>query len=147
TGEPYDVTELHDELKALFVAGHATIASGLAWIWYLLTKNEDARRRLQQEVRVVLGTRAPSAEDLPRLPYRRAVLAEPLRLYPPPWATARTTVDPVEGAGSRLRAQTTVLLSPFVTHRPPRLWEDPERFEPARFSSGHSARLRYAYFP
>jgi len=147
TGQQYDDAELRDELKALFVAGHATTASGLAWIWYLLAQHEDARRRLQQEIRAALATRAPSAEDLSRLTYTRAVIDETLRLYPSTWVTARTTADAVEVGGYRLPARTTVLLSPFVTHRHPRLWEDPERFEPARFASGHSTRPRYGYFP
>ena len=147
TGQPYDDPELRDELKALFVAGHATTASGLAWIWYLLAQHDDVRRRLQREIQGVLATRAPSAEDLSRLTYTRAVIDETLRLYPPTWVTARTTAEAIEVGGYRLPARTTVLLSPFVTHRHPRLWEDPERFEPERFASGHSTRLRYAYFP
>jgi cytochrome P450 len=147
TGRPYDDPELRDELKALFVAGHTTTASGLAWIWYLLARHEDIRRRLQREIRAVLGTRVPSAEDLPRLRYTRAVIDETLRLYPPTWVTARTTAGEVEVGGYRLPARTTVLLSPFVTHRHPRLWEDPERFEPARFAFPHSTQPRYAYFP
>ena len=147
TGVGYDDSSLRDELKALFVAGHVTTASGLAWIWYLLARNEGARRRLQHEIRSVLGARAPTAEDLPDLEYSRMVIDETLRLYPPTWVTARTTTHVVEVGGYRLPAGATVLLSPYVTHRHPRFWEDPERFEPERFSSGHPARPRYAYFP
>jgi cytochrome P450 len=147
TGVAYDDSSLRDELKALFVAGHVTSASGLAWIWYLLARNEGARRRLQHEIRSVLAARAPTAEDFPHLEYTRMVIDESLRLYPPTWVTARTTTEAVEVGGYRLPAGATVLLSPYVTHRHPRFWEDPERFEPERFSSGHPARPRYAYFP
>jgi cytochrome P450 len=147
TGVGYDDTKLRDELKALFVAGHATTASGLAWIWYLLAQNGDVRGRLQQELRRVLEMRIPTAADLPDLEYTRMVIDETLRLYPPTWVTARTTTDAVDVGGYHLPARATVLLSPFVTHRHPAFWGDPERFEPARFSSGHTTRPRYAYFP
>ena len=147
TGESYDDPALRDELKALFVAGHSTTASGLAWIWYLLSQNPVARRRLQHEARDVLETRRPTADDLPDLEYTRMVIDETLRLYPPTWVTARTTSDAVDVGAYHIPAHATVLLSPYVTQRLPRFWEDPERFEPERFSAGHSARPRYAYFP
>jgi cytochrome P450 len=146
-GVVYDDSSLRDEFKALFVAGHVTTASGLAWIWYLLARNQGVRRRLQHEIRSVLAARAPTAEELPDLEYTRMVIDETLRLYPPTWVTARTTARAVEVGGYRLPAGATILLSPYVTHRDPRFWEDAERFDPARFSSGHPARPRYAYFP
>jgi cytochrome P450 len=143
----FDATELRDELKALFVAGHSTTASGLAWVWYLLSQNSDAQGRLRREARTVLGARRPIAQDLADLEYTRMVVEETLRLYPPTWITARTTTSAVDIDGYRIPANATVLLSPFVTHRDPRFWEDPERFAPERFRHGHSARPRYAYFP
>lgn len=147
TGEGYTDTELRDELKALFVAGHSTTASGLAWVWYLLSQNSAARHRLLDEVRSVLRTRRPTAEDLSDLRYTRMVVDETLRLYPPTWVTARTTTDAVDIGGYHIPADAIVLLSPFVTHRDSRFWGDPERFEPDRFSPGRQARPRYAYFP
>jgi cytochrome P450 len=142
-----DDASLRDELKALFVAGHSTTASGLAWVWYLLSRNAAARRRLRHEVRTVLETRRPTVDDLSNLPYTRMVIDETLRLYPPTWVTARTTTDAVAVGAYHIPANATVLLSPYVTHRHPRFWEEPERFEPERFAPGHSARPRYAYFP
>jgi cytochrome P450 len=147
SGQALDDTELRDELKALFVAGHSTIASGLAWAWYLLSQNPGAQGRLRREVGAVLGMRRPNAEDLAALEYTRLVIEEALRLYPPTWITARTTNDAVDIDGYRIPANATVLLSPFVTHRDPRFWAEPERFDPERFRPGHAARPRYAYFP
>ena len=147
SGHGFDDTELRDELKALFVAGHSTTASGLAWVWYLLSQNPGAQGRLQREVATVLGMRRPTADDLAALEYTRLVIEEALRLYPPTWITARTTTGAVDIDGYRIPANATVLLSPFVTHRDPRFWEEPERFDPERFRPGHSRRPRYAYFP
>jgi cytochrome P450 len=142
-----DTHEVRDELKALFVAGHVTTASALAWVWYLLSQNPAARDRLRREARAVLGARRPIVQDLAALEYTRMVIEETLRLYPPTWITARTTTVAVDLDGYRIPANATVLLSPFVTHRDPRFWEDAERFDPERFRRGPSARPRYAYFP
>ena len=139
--------ELRDELKALFVAGHVTTASGLAWVFYVLSQNPGARRRLQREARSVLGTHRPNAPGLSDLEYTRLVIDETLRLYPPTWITARTTTDAVDVGAYRIPANATVLLSSYVTHRDPRFWEGAERFDPERFRHGSPARPRYAYFP
>jgi cytochrome P450 len=141
-------TDLRDELQALLIAGHTTTSSALTWAWLLLSANPSARGGLQQELRAVLDGRGPTAADLPLLPYTRAVLEEVLRLYPPTWLTARMLLDDDHIGGYRIPAGTIVLLSPFVTQRDPRFWEDPERFDPTRFTREHApARPRFAYFP
>ena len=113
----FDDAALADELKALFVAGHTTTASGLAWVWYVLSQNSRARRRLQNEVRAVLGTRPPTADDLPALDYTRTVIEETLRLYPPTWVTARTTSRAVDIGAYHIPANVIVPAEP-VRHAP-----------------------------
>jgi cytochrome P450 len=76
------------------------------------------------------------------------LVEEALRLYPPTWVTARMTTDNLDFGGYRIPADAILLLSPFVTQRDPRFWEDPERFDPGRFAPERSiGRPRYAYFP
>ncbi len=148
TGGGLTDAQLCDELKALLVAGHTTTASGLAWVWYLLSQNPGVERRLQWEAQTVLGDRLPVARDLPVLAHTRRVIEEALRLYPPTWVTARTPVADLDIGGYRIPAHAIVLLSPYVTHRDPRFWEEPERFDPERFTRTRSAgRSRFAYFP
>jgi cytochrome P450 len=148
TEERMSDAEIRREVKALLFAGHATTASGLAWTWLLLSLHPWAEQRLQRELRTVLGQRPPAAEDLPALVYTRMLIDEVLRLYPPTWLTARTPLADVELGGYRIPANAIVLLSPFVTHRHPAFWGDPETFDPERFTVEQSAgRPRFAYFP
>jgi cytochrome P450 len=138
--------QLRDEALTLFLAGHETTANALAWTWHLLALNPDAEARLHAEVDAVGD--APRAGDLPRLAYTRAVLAESMRLYPPAWAIGRQPLEEFAAGGYRVRAGTVVLMSPWVTHRDPRWWTEPERFDPERWTPENEARLpRYAYFP
>jgi cytochrome P450 len=146
--EPLSDAELHDELKAFLVAGHTTTASALGWLWYVLWEHPEARDGLEQECRAVLAGGVPGADDLPRLGYSRRVIDEVLRLYPPTWLTARTASDNDELGGYKIPAGALILLSPYVTHRHPACWEEPERFDPDRFMPGRAAaRPAFAYFP
>jgi len=147
-GSQMSAQQLRDETMTLFVAGHETTALTLAWTWYLLSENPDAERKLHEELSAVLGGRSPEAEDLERLPYLHAVVQESLRVYPPAYIMARTSVSPFSLGGYDFAAGSTVLASQWVTHRDPRFFEAPEKFLPERWLDGLEGRLPPgAYFP
>jgi cytochrome P450 len=96
----------------------------------------------------MLGGRTPTVDDLRNLKYTSWIMEESMRLYPPAWVIERDTLDTDEVDGYRLPPASTVVLSQWVTHRHPDIWENPEGFEPERFSPERSAsRHRFAYFP
>jgi cytochrome P450 len=140
--------QLRDEATTLFVAGHETTANALTWSWYALSGNPEAEASMHAELEQVLGGRRPTAADLPRLPYTRAVLAESIRLYPPAWGMGRRALAPHTLGGYDIPRGSLVVLSPFITQRDPRFFPDPERFLPERWLGEEPAdRPRYAYFP
>jgi cytochrome P450 len=140
--------QLRDETMTLFLAGHETTAQMLAWTWYLLGENPAAEGRLHEELHGVLGGRVPEAADFPRLTYLKAVMNEVLRLYPPAYITARTSIAPCAIGGYDFPAGTTMLTSQWVMHRDPRFYDDPETFRPERWLEGLEDRLPAgAYFP
>lgn len=146
--ETLTTAELYDELKAFLFAGHTTTASALAWVWYVLSVHPDARERIEEECRIVLGDRDPLLEDLPSLGNTRRAIEEVLRLYPPTWLTARSPVEDDPRDGYTIPKGALVLVSPYLTHRHPAVWENPERFDPDRFTLGRGAmRPAFAYFP
>ncbi len=140
--------QLRDETMTLFIAGHETTAQMLAWTWYLLGENRAAETRLHEELDSVLGGRTPEASDFPRLPYLRAVMNEVLRLYPPAYITARTSIAPCSIGGYDFPAGSTMLMSQWVMHRDARFYEDPDTFRPERWLEGLEDRLPAgAYVP
>jgi len=148
TGEQMDDEHLRNEVLTMLLAGHETTANALSWAWVLLHQNPEAERKLHAELDAVLGGRLPTAEDVPRLVYTRQVLDETLRLYPPIYSLSRKVVADDIVQGYRVRGGSSLYLSPYVTHRLPEFWPDPERFEPDRFTPEQAAaRPRYAYFP
>lgn len=140
-------TQVRDEVLTLFLAGHETTANALTWGWYLLSQNHEAEARMHAEIDDVLAGRTPSMEDLPRLPYTSGVFSEILRLYPPAWAIGRRALEDVELGGYLIPAGNVLLLSPYVTHRDPRWWPEPESFRPERWLTEAPSRPKFAYFP
>jgi cytochrome P450 len=148
TGEGMSDKQLRDEVITLFLAGHETTANALTWASYLLSTHVGVARRLRVEVDEALQGRTPTASDLPNLAYTRMVIDETLRLYPPAWITNRRAIEDDTVCGYRIPADAMVSISPYVTHRDPVLWENPEGFDPERFAPERSAtRPHYAYFP
>lgn len=142
TGERMSDEQVRDEVLTIFLAGHETTATALAWTLWLLAREPEAAARLQTEVDALGGP--PAFEDLPRLPYARQIVDESMRLYPPVWMIARRAEEDVSIGGYEIPAKTLVLLSIYALHRHPAFWERPDAFEPARFSTPPP---RWAYLP
>jgi cytochrome P450 len=139
---------LRDQVITIFLAGYETVANALSWTWYLLSENPDCNAKLHSEVSEVLRGGTPNYEDVPRLRYTEMVMAESLRLYPPAWAMGRYARNDFSLGDYFLPARTTVLASQFITHRDPRFFPDPLRFDPERFTAEAKARrTKFTYFP
>jgi cytochrome P450 len=148
TGEAMDDLQLRDEVMTLFLAGFETTANALNWAFVLLARHPEIDARLRAETSAALGARAPALADLPRLTYALAVIKEAMRLYPPAWLLARRAESADVLSGVAVPKGALVLMSPYVVHRHPAFWKDPERFEPRRFLDGGADDLpRFAYFP
>jgi len=147
-GSPLSPRQIHDEALTLLLAGHETTALALSWTWYLLAHHPDVDAAMQTEIQTVLGGRLPTAAELPQLPYTRMVLSEALRLYPPAWLMTRRAREEVTIGDYRFPQGTFFLLSPYLTHRDPRFFPNPEAFVPTRWAaSPDAASARAAYFP
>ncbi len=148
TNDTMNDQQLRDEAVTFLVAGYETTAVALSWTWYLLSQNPDAERKLHAEVDEVLEGTPPTQDDLANLTYTRMVFEEAMRLYPPAWAMSRQAKQNDQVGGMTVRKRDTITLSQYVTHRHPDYWENPEHFDPERFTPEQSeGRPEYAYFP
>jgi len=148
TGGGMTAKEVRDQVVTIFMAGHETTSLALSWTWYLLSQHPAVEAKLHRELADVLGGRTPRNEDIASLRYTRMVIEESMRLYPPAHTTGRQPIKPDEILGHRIPAGAEVLIMPWLIHRKPQLWEDPERFDPERFAPERAAeRPRFAYIP
>lgn len=128
--------QLRDEAVVIFGAGFETTASTLAWALWLLATHEHVLADVQREI---------DAEGEER-PLLRACVHEALRLYPPGALIPRRAVADDELGGYAVRAGTSVIVAPWLIHRDPRWWPQPERFDPLRFMAP-ADRPRAAFIP
>lgn len=148
TGDRLSPEEIRDQVLIFFLAGHETTATSMTFALHLLARNPEAQARAREEIDRVLGKRTPTADDFDRLEYVHMALKEAMRLYPPSPGISRRATDETEIDGYRIPAGKIVFLSPWVTHRHPAYWKNPEVFAPERFSPEQEAeRPRYAWFP
>jgi cytochrome P450 len=166
--------QVRDEALTLFLAGHETTAVAMTWTWYLLSQNPEVEEKLHEEVRGLadkggnptgmegvdlelentLAAARVSAcsfgfEDISKFRYTEAVFAESMRLFPPAWAVGRLAVDDHQFGSFEVPKGSLVLASPWVTHRDPRFWNEPEKFRPERWlqTSVKEAGQQFHYFP
>ncbi len=140
--------QVRDEAMTLLLAGHETVGNALTWTWYLLSQNPQAEAKLHEELGRVLGGRASRMEDIPQLRYTEMVFSESMRLLPPAWALGYQAIRATKIGGYDIPKGSVVNMVQYLMHRDPRYWEDPEKFNPERFTpEAKAARPRFTYFP
>jgi cytochrome P450 len=148
TGGGMTAQEVRDHIITIFLAGHETTAMAMTWTWFLLSQHPQEESRLHAELDSVLGGRAPTHEDLSKLTYTRMVVEESMRIYPPVHTMAREAIGDDTLVGRRIPKGSTIMIAPWLLHRHVKLWDNPGRFDPERFSPERSAtRPRFSYLP
>ena len=148
TGVGMSAQEVRDHIVTMFMAGHETTAMAMTWAWYLLSQHPAQEAKLHAELHTVLGGRPPTHDDLGKLAYSRMVIEESMRIYPTVPVLEREALADDTLAGTPVPKGSTVMIVPWVLHRHQKLWKNPGRFDPERFSSEQSAaRPRFSYLP
>ena len=134
-----DGTSMSDELVVsesmqLLVAGHETSSNALSWLLYLLSSRPDCVDRVRDEFDSVLGERHVSFSDVPKFEFTTQVILEALRLYPPFWMVDRMALADDRAGDLDIPRGSTVVVFIYGTHHSPRYWENPESFDPERFT-------------
>ena len=150
-GSTFSDDEVRDEALTLILSGHETTANTLTWAFSYLAAHPEARAALEDEADAqdwIGDGRAPRIEDLAAAPVSGWILNETLRLAPPVWVAPRRALEDLEIEGVHIPAGTHVIVSQYVTHRDPRHFPDPDRFDPWRWRDGFERTLpRGAYVP
>lgn len=135
TGEKMTDLQLRDELITLFSAGHETSANALAWTLYSLAKVPEVVEKLREEINSVLPNQEmPTFNQLRQLTYTEQVINEGMRLFPPAWAVGRRALEDDAFGGFEIKKDINILCGIYLMHRSEKLWENPNDFNPDRFS-------------
>jgi cytochrome P450 len=148
TGQSMNDEQLIDNLLTFYLAGHETTAKALTWTLYLLARSPEWAAALEDEIARVTGGEAIRAEHIDGLVRVRQVVKESMRLYPPVPIMSRQAVADATIDGRAVKAGTSVLMPIYAIHRHARRWDDPDVFDPDRFSPEREAQIpRYQYMP
>ncbi len=143
-------TEVADQVMLFLLAGHDTTSVTLSCLLLQLALQPEWQKRLRDEVDAVVDGRSPTATDLSRLPWTGRAVHETLRLFPAAHGMGRSTHEGQPLGRYEIPAGAWVEVSVWGTHHSPRVWSDPERFDPTRFDLAegkHPGGHRYAYLP
>uniref|UniRef100_UPI0035661A61 cytochrome P450 n=1 Tax=Shimia sp. TaxID=1954381 RepID=UPI0035661A61 len=145
TGETFSSAEMADQVAIFFLAGHETSAAALAWALYLLARYPDWQERVAEEAAVL---ETCDFTVMRRLTLSRDVFREALRLYPPVPMMVRQNRCPERFRDRAVPPGSQIVLSPFHLHRHERLWDNPDGFDPGRWSGDRAkACTREAFLP
>jgi cytochrome P450 len=148
TNQPMSEQQLFDEVMTMVIAGYETTAAGLTWLGAALEKNPHVLKKLHAEIDQVLSRRVPTFEDVPRLIYTRMVFMELLRMYTiiPFLPRALNKADQL--GQYNLPADALLLVFFHGVHHNPRVWENPDVFDPERYTPERVAEQNsFAYLP
>ncbi len=137
-GSRLSTEEVRSQILTMLIAGHETTANVLSWMWYELSKNEGIEQQLVKEW-LEVGESGNHQYELTHLFFK-----ETLRLYPAAWVILRETLRPVELMGHQFKSGSSFLISPYVMHRNPSFFENPDQFLLYRMKEKAAP---FAYFP
>ncbi|XP_077306427.1 cytochrome P450 4B1-like [Lithobates pipiens] len=149
-GQGLSDEDLRAEVDTFMFEGHDTTASGVSWTLYCMATHPEHQDKCREEIRELLaGRNTLEWDDLGKMPYTTMCIKESMRLYPPVPGVARQLTSPVTFPDGRsLPKDSIVFLSIFLMNRCPSVWDDPEVFDPLRFSPENSTgRHSYAFVP
>jgi cytochrome P450 len=139
TGEPMTMEQLINNLLTLLEAGHETTSRALSWTLYLLARAPEWQDLVREEVRSVANNGPIEAAHIPRLQITQQVLKEAMRLYAPVPVMTRVPTEATEIGGHPVAKGAHVVIPLWCIHRHKQLWEDPNRFDPTRFTPEREA--------
>ncbi|VAW53194.1 hypothetical protein MNBD_GAMMA05-1125 [hydrothermal vent metagenome] len=147
-GEGMSDKEIIDEVMTMIIAGHETSAGTLNWVWYELSQHPESETQAYNEAVEYVENDSIITDDIPKLSFIKQCIDEALRLYPPVWLFSRKAIGDDEVLGYSVPAGTNIFLSPYFTHRDPKLWDKPDIFYPQRFADdGAHLKHKFAFIP
>jgi len=147
-GSSMDDDLVISESMQLLVAGHETSSNALSWTLYLLSTRPDCVDKIRDEFDSVLGERHLTFSDVPKFEFTTQIINEALRLYPPFWMVDRMALTDDRAGDIEIPRGSTVVVFTYGAHHSARYWDNPESFDPERFSKANEKRhTPFAHLP
>ena len=133
-GNEMDSEQLIDEILILFTAGHETTSNALTFAAELLSRNPESQQKIFDEVTLAKQETNSLMEFIQACTYTKKVIEETMRMYPPAYFIDRVNLEDDSFEGIEIPKGSNLLFSFYEIHKHKDHWEDPEKFDPERFS-------------
>lgn len=148
-GEPMTEREIVAQSITFLLAGYETTSAVLSFLTHLLAHNQNVQKRLSEEIEEKIGKDDITYDAMIDIPYFNMVFDEVCRLYPTASliVTRKAAVDCVYGK-VKIPAGMNVQVDVWGLHHDSDLWEDPQTFDPERFSTTNKSNIKsYSFLP
>ncbi|XP_058119100.1 cytochrome P450 4d2-like [Anopheles ziemanni] len=151
-GKPLSNNDIREEVDTFMFAGHDTTTSCISFAAYHLSRNPEIQQKAYDEIQELVGPDAKRAEltygTLQELKYLEMIIKETLRMNPSVPIIGRRSVGDMVIDGATIPAGIDFGIIIYALHNDPKLYPEPERFDPERFSDDATAqRQPYSYIP
>ncbi|XP_061177067.1 cytochrome P450 3A24-like [Saccostrea echinata] len=141
-------TEIIANCLLFFFAGYETTAVTLSFFAYMLALHPDVQQRVYEETVSELGDDEPGYDNVGKLQYMDMCINETMRMFPVAPRTDRTCVQDTEVNGLKIPKGMKIAIPIWILHHSDKLWEDPAKFDPERFSAENKAKMNpYQFMP
>lgn len=150
SGDVFTFDEVVDQISTMFLAGHETSASALMWSLYLLAFDPAVQEDARREVRAIKAESGGTLDmaAIRKMTLVRDVFREALRLYPPVGYFIRQSAETTTMRDKNVKAGSMVVVAPWTIHRHREYWDNPDGFDPYRFSKDRlKMPLKDCYMP
>lgn len=146
--EKADLTDVDLAAHAviLHAAAFVTTATALSWAMYLIAQNPKFSSEPNEEIKSNITNWPPEASQVDRLPLLDGLIRESQRLLPPVHHVIRTATSETELFGLEMQSRDRAVVSAFMTHRDPEIFENPSQFDPKRWLDNKPGPFQFIPF-
>ncbi|KAL9254704.1 Cytochrome P450 77A2-like protein [Drosera capensis] len=117
--------------------GTDTTVTAMEWAIARLIDSPEIQSKIYEEIRPTVGPRKVEEADVDGMPYLQAFCKELLRKHPPThFSSPHAVTEPSTLAGYDILTNFSVEFFLWGISEDPKLWSNPERFDPERFLRG-----------
>ncbi|KAM7459679.1 hypothetical protein LguiA_036673 [Lonicera macranthoides] len=129
--------EIADMILGILIASHDTTSTVMTFVVYYLADHPDVYAKVLQEQVEIAKSKGPqellSWEDVQKMKYSRNVINEVLRLEPPSQGAFKHAISDFTYGNFSIPKGWKAFWSVYTTHKDPKYFPNPEKFDPSRF--------------
>nr|POE86681.1 beta-amyrin 28-oxidase [Quercus suber] len=136
-GKAINEMMIASRIMSLLIAGHDTTSSAITFVLKYLAEFPHVYSEVFKEQMEIAISKGPNdllkLDDIKKMKYSWNVVLESMMLTPPTQGTFREVVNDFTYTNFTIPKGWKTFWTPYSTHKNPKYFQDPEKFNPSRF--------------